>query len=29
MTGYDTAGWGDLLACAGGAAALAGLIFVG
>ena len=30
VTGYDTAGWGDLLACAGGAAAaLAGLIFVG
>jgi hypothetical protein len=30
MTGYDTAGWGDLLACAGAAAAaLAGLIFVG
>lgn len=30
MTGYDPAGWGDLLACAGGgAAALAGLIFVG
>jgi hypothetical protein len=30
VTGYETAGWGDLLACAGGAAAvLAGLIFVG
>ena len=30
MTGYDPAGWGDLLVCAGGAAAvLAGLIFVG
>ena len=29
VTGYDTAGWGDLLACAGAAAALAGLIFVG
>jgi hypothetical protein len=30
VTGYETDGWGDLLACAGGAAAvLAGLIFVG
>jgi hypothetical protein len=30
VTGYETGGWGDLLACAGGAAAvLAGLIFVG
>jgi hypothetical protein len=30
VTGYDPAGWGDLLVCAGGAAAvLAGLIFVG
>jgi len=30
VTGYDPSGWGDLLACAGGAAAvLAGLIFVG
>ena len=30
MTGYDPVGWGDLFACAGGAAAaLAGLIFVG
>jgi hypothetical protein len=30
VTGYDAAGWGDLFACAGGAAAaLAGLIFVG
>jgi uncharacterized membrane protein len=30
VTGYETAGWSDLLACAGGAAAvLAGLIFVG
>lgn len=30
VTGYDPVGWGDLFACAGGAAAaLAGLIFVG
>ena len=29
VTGYDTAGWGDLLACAGGAAAALAAICVG